>query len=56
MLCVPAVRVDIVNIATPLPFSERVPIAAVPSLKVTVPVGVGPPVTPVLTVAVRVTV
>jgi hypothetical protein len=38
--CVPTVSVDVVKMATALPFSVPVPIVVVPSRKVTAPVGV----------------
>ena len=51
--CAPAVSVDVVKLATPLPFSVPAPSVVVPSRKVTIPVGV--PLLPGLTVAVHVT-
>jgi hypothetical protein len=38
--CAPTASVDVVKVATPLPFSVPVPSVVVPSRKVTVPVGV----------------
>lgn len=40
--CVPTVRVDVVKVATPLPFSVPMPSVAVPSRNVTVPAGAPP--------------
>jgi hypothetical protein len=54
MLCVPTARVEMDNVATPLEFSDDVPICSVPSWKVTCPVGV--PEVPEATLAVKVTV
>jgi hypothetical protein len=51
--CAPTVSVDVVKVATLLPFSVPVPRVVVPSRKVTIPVGV--PLLPGLTVAVHVT-
>jgi len=51
--CVPAVSVDVRKVATPLLFSVPVPIVFVPSMNVTVPVGMPP--LPAVTVAVHVT-
>lgn len=53
MPCVPALRLDVDNIATPLPFNGELPSEFIPSRKVTVPVGV--PVVEGLTIAVNVT-
>jgi hypothetical protein len=53
MACVPPVRVEVVNVATPLPLSVPVPSVAAPFLNVTVPVGTGAAVW--CTVAVNVT-
>jgi hypothetical protein len=53
--CGPTASVAVANAATPAPFSVPVPSIAAPSIKVTVPVGVVPPVGGV-TVAVNVTV
>ena len=50
MECVPAARVVVLNVATPLALSWAVPRLVVPSRKVTVPVAVGG-----ATVAVKVT-
>ena len=52
MLCAPNPNVDVVKVATP-PLMVEAPSVIVPSLKVTVPVGV--PVVDELTVAVNVT-
>jgi hypothetical protein len=38
--CVPTASVDVVKVATPLPFNAPVPRVVVPSRKVTIPVGV----------------
>ena len=38
--CVPTVSVEVVKVATPMPFNVPVPRVAVPSRKVTAPVGV----------------
>jgi hypothetical protein len=40
MVCVPAVSVDVVKVATPPLFNVPLPIVAVPSRKFAVPVGV----------------
>ena len=40
MLCVPTARVEMDNVATPLAFSVELPICAVPSRKLTCPIGV----------------
>jgi len=48
----PRARVEVVNVATPLPFSVPVPSVVEPSLKVTVPEGTP---LPAVTVAVNVT-
>ena len=40
--CAPAVRVRVVKVVVPCALSEAVPSGAVPFLKLTVPVGVGP--------------
>ena len=53
MECVPTAKDEVVNIAWPLPFNVPDPSTFVPSLKVTVPVGV--PVVDDFTVAVNVT-
>jgi hypothetical protein len=52
--CIPTARFEVVNVATPEPFSVPVPSVLVPSMNVTVPVGVVPPVGGT-TVAVNVT-
>jgi len=52
MLCVPTANVEIENVAMPLVFTADVPIVAVPSDSVTVPVGV--PVVFEVTLAVKV--
>jgi hypothetical protein len=39
MLCVPTLRVEIENVATPLPFVVEEPSMVVPSKNVTVPAG-----------------
>src|ERR1019366_4364330 len=54
MLWVPAVSVEVENVATPLPFRAEVPSCVVPSRKLTVPVGA--PAVPGVVVAVNVTV
>src|ERR1700687_5211671 len=54
MLCVPAVRADVNSVAMPPALSAPLPIVVVPSLNVTMPVGVPPPDSGV-TVAVNVT-
>jgi len=43
MVCVPAVRADVVSVATPEELRVPVPSAVAPSSKVTVPVGIGAP-------------
>jgi hypothetical protein len=53
MLWVPAVSAEVENVATPLAFNVEVPSCAVPSIKLTVPVG--EPAVPGVTVAVKVT-
>jgi hypothetical protein len=52
MECEPSVSDEIVSVATPPPANVALPSAAAPSLNVTVPVGVPPP---LVTVAVKVT-
>jgi hypothetical protein len=52
--CCPTASVEVVNVATPEPFSIPVPSVAAPSMNVTLPVGVTPPAGGV-TVAVNVT-
>jgi hypothetical protein len=52
--CCPTASVDVVNAATPVPFSVPVPSVVDPSMNVTFPVGVVPP-TGGVTVAVNVT-
>jgi hypothetical protein len=52
--CCPTASVEVVNVATPEPFSVPVPSIVAPSMNVTLPVGVVPPVGGV-TVAVNVT-
>lgn len=53
MACVPAVRVEVENAATPVPLTLELPICVVPSRKLTVPVG--RPEVPGVTVAVSMT-
>src|SRR5580693_1455842 len=52
--CVPTEREEVLNVATPEPFSVAVPNTFVPSSKVTVPVGVPDPGAFAATVVVKV--
>src|SRR5271169_6059401 len=52
--CVPTDKVEVLNVATPEPFSVAVPRTLVPSSKVTVPVGVPEPGALAVTVVVKV--
>ena len=52
--CVPTDSAEVLNVATPEPFSVAVPRTFVPSSKVTVPVGVPEPGALALTVVVNV--
>ena len=55
MECDPSTNAEVVNVACPEPFSVPVPSVVVPSLNVTVPVGVPEPGEAAATVAVKVT-
>src|SRR5580700_8698444 len=52
--CVPTASADVLNVATPEPFSVAVPSTLVPSSNVTVPVGVPEPGAFAVTVVVKV--